>query len=105
MPNRNEYSVEELARARASDLLVSHASKIHGDLHVLTARVPAGRPRRPGSSSPPGVDATSSLTLRNTSLHRLEPRRASGGGHDVVAAVRGAGRPEQEADVPSRGGR
>ena len=69
MPNRNEYSVEELARGRASDLLVSHASKIHGDLHVLTARVPAGpvvlaHPRRPAlTPRPPSRSGTRPYTV------------------------------------------
>ena len=39
-----------------------------------------------------------SLEVRNTSSHRLGPRRAGGGGQDGVAGVDGADRPEPRAD-------
>ena len=42
--------------------------------------------------------AASSLALRNTASHRLYLRRAGGGGHDGVAAIDEAGRPELEED-------
>jgi len=99
---------------------------VHGDLQVLTRDLGcrtapeagahrgdlggahAERWRRTGSSSPPSVDAATSLALRNTSSHRLEPRELAMEATTArlpSMALSGSNKRRTVLRLPSRGGR